>query len=109
MANIKYTSPIKTGKGLDYTFQLHDLAYSGAATEVRLSQGGFALTENSEGDDISETIKATSLTVGLLVEDSTMEDYLMSLIDNAEKTVYITIKKVLIIRTAPFLLSTPSG
>ena len=93
MANIKYTSPIKTGKGLDYTFQLYDANYSGAATEVRLSQGGFALTENSEGDDISETIKATSLTVGLLVEDSTMEDYLMSLIDNEEKTVYIVILK----------------
>lgn len=93
MANIKYNSPIKTGKGNDFTFQLHDLAYSGAATEVRLSQGGFALTENSEGDDISEVIKATGLTVGLLVEDSTMETYLMSLIGNAEKTVYITILK----------------
>jgi len=93
VANIKYNSPIITGKGIEYTFQLHDLAFSGAATEVRLGQGGFVLNENSQGDDVSEAIKATDLTVKLLIEDSTMETYFMGLIDNEEKTVYITILK----------------
>lgn len=94
MANIKYNSSFYSGRDNYYTFQLHDLAFSGSSTEVKLGAGGFVLNFNSEGDELyKDVVKATDISVDLLVEDSTMESYLIGLIDNAEKSVYITIKK----------------
>jgi hypothetical protein len=94
MANIKYTSTFVSSKNIEYVVQIHDLAYSGASTEIRLGGEGFSLNVNSKGDELyKDVVKATDLSIDIFVEDLTMETYLNTLIDRAEKTVYITILK----------------
>ena len=94
MANIKYTSTFVSSKNIEYVVQIHDLSYSGASTEIRLGGEGFSLNVNSKGDELyKDVVKATDLSIDIFVEDLTMETYLNTLIDRAEKTVYITILK----------------
>ena len=94
MADIKYTSTFVSSKNIEYVVQIHDLAYSGASTEIRLGGEGFSLNVNSKGDELyKDVVKATDLSIDIFVEDLTMETYFNTLIDIAEKTIYITILK----------------
>ena len=93
MADIKYTHIFKSDKDIEWTINLHDLDYSGASSEVRADIPGFKLSYNSESDSLDTPIKASDVTFPMLIEDSTMETYLSSLLNKQEKKIYITIVK----------------
>lgn len=90
---VKYTHEFISEKSNNYIVDIHDSLFVGSETEVRALGGGFRIQYNSESDDINEPIKASSCTFNMLIEDSTMETYIESLVDRAYGDIHLVITK----------------
>lgn len=90
---VKYTHEFISDKGNVYIVDIHDSLFSGSETEVRALAGGFRIRFNSESDDINEPVKASSCTFNMLVEDSTMQTYIESLVDRPYGDIHLVITK----------------
>ena len=73
MGTCRYTSTFYgQNSGIEYRFELHDLDYSGASTEVDLDAGG-AVIEWTQDDNIFAPIRSSQCTAVMKITDSTME------------------------------------
>lgn len=78
--------------GIKYDFELHDLDYSGAATEVIIDNNGVVI-EWTQEDEVFASIRSTQCTVVMQIANTTMESTIMSLMEKADKKLYIVIYK----------------
>lgn len=90
---VKYTCTFVSEKGTAYRVDLFDSTYASSSSEVRALQGGFKIAYESESDDINQPIKASSATLNLIVEDSTMESYIYGLVDRPYGDIVLNIYK----------------
>lgn len=92
MGTIRYQSTFYgQNSGIEYQFELHDLDYTGAATEVVLDANGVTI-EYSDGD-LFEGIRASHLSAVMKIANSAMETDITNLINKADKKLYIIIYK----------------
>ena len=93
MGAAKYKDTFYSDKGHEYKVEIWDSLNSSAAVEVSSLAGGFKLSYESESDDINQPIKASALIYMLKVEDSTMETYIVGLVDRPYGDIHINVYK----------------
>ena len=94
MGTCRYTSDFfGQNSGIRYKFELHDLDYSGSSTEVTLDAGGVQI-EYASDENIFSGIRASSCTAVMKLDNVTIENQILSLLEKADKKLYIVIYKV---------------
>ena len=84
MSTCRYKSTFYgQNSGIEYRFELHDLDYSGASTEVDLDAGG-AVIEWTQDDNIFAPIRSSQCTAVMKIADSAMGTTIMSLMEKAD-------------------------
>ena len=78
--------------GIRYRFELHDLDYSGSSVEVTLDAGGVQI-EYASDENIFSGIRASSCTAVMKLDNVTIENQILSLLEKADKKLYILIYK----------------